>query len=138
MADRFRETLARHVTGAVIQPGDRDVIREALESRIDKDEDRTPFLFDGWEWRIGSSTYPNWIGFTHLQKLLSHPGDEIHVHVMASQPDLENARKAVQKSINRAVGELVDQPDIRLHLQEHIKTGELCTYTGKLIWKFAP
>ena len=45
MADRFRETLARHITGAVIQPGDRDVIREALESRIDKDENRIKIEF---------------------------------------------------------------------------------------------
>lgn len=128
MPNRFEAVLARIDAGAVILPGDRDVIREALRNQI-----RVAFFLRDREWTIGREEYRDWIGFAHLQKLLIHSGDKLQVH------DDENGRKAVQKSIRRAVDALIDtQPRIGLHLQSHVKTGAYCGYTGSWKWAFAP
>ena len=133
MANRFHDVLARFDAGGVIQPGDREAIREALEHQIA----RVVFVQLDWgEWSIGSRRYPDWIGYTHIHKLLTHPGEQIHVYDMTHLPDLENSRKAVQKAVSRVVGALVStQPTIGLHLQSDIKTGEYCTYNGDWDWR---
>ena len=134
--EKHEDLLARIDTGGVIKPIDWDVIREALERQIG----RPMFVqLDDWEWSIGSRRYQNLIGFEHLHKLLSHPGEKIHVCDMTHRPNLENARKATQKAINRAVGALIGtQSDIGLHLKDNIKTGEHCVYLGTWDWQLAP
>ena len=135
MVNRLEETLARIEARAVQQPGDRDVICEALRNQIKL----VAFFLFGKEWMIGQEEYPNWIGYGHISNLLQRPGKEVHVYDMTGHRNFENSRKAAQKAIGRAVGELVKtQPQIGHHLQLHIKTGEFCIYTGKWDWRFAP
>ena len=136
MVSRFEDVLARFDIGGVIQPGDGEVIREALKNQIS----HVAFMpLDDWEWLIGRERYPNWVGFQHLYKLLGQPGEQIHVYEMTQQANLENSRKSTQKSISRAVDALVNtQPDIGLHLRDNIKTGEHCVYLGTWDWRFAP
>ncbi len=136
VASRFKETQVRRNTGAVIRDVDRRVIDEAL-TLADQGIGVAFFLRDR-EWTIGREEYRDLIGFGHLHELLNHPGSQIHVYAMTRQANLENARKAVQKSINRAISTLANQPDIRLHIEKHIKTGTHCTYTGDWVWQFAP
>ncbi len=133
MVDRFKDVLARIDAGAVIQSGDWAAVREALKNQIA----RPVFMPLDWdEWTIGRKAYKNWRGFEYLHKLISHPGEQIHVCDLTHRPDFENSRKATQKAIARAVGALVStQPSIGLHLQSNIKTGEYCTYTGDWDWR---
>ena len=135
MRNRYEDVLARFNARAIVQAGDREAIREALKSQIA----RVAFLqLHREEWSIGSRRYKNWIGYAHIHKLLTHPGEQIHVDHMTHQPDLENSRKAVQKAVSRVMGALVStQPTIGLHLQSNIKTGEYCTYTGDWDWQLS-
>ena len=134
MANRFKEVLDRYNTGAVIQPGDRDKIREALSNQVRMEQQSAvAFFLRDREWTIGRGEYRDWIGFGHIQNLLIHPGEQLQLHVD------ENGRKAVQKSVRRVVDALIEtQPSIGLHLQSYIKTGESCTYAGSWKWTFAP
>ncbi len=87
-------------------------------------------------WLIGEERYQDWVGFEHIHGLLLHPGTQLHVYDLMPRPIFENSRKAVQKSIARAVDALIDtQPAIGLHLQRHVKTGEFCVYTGDWAWR---
>ena len=133
VANRFANALARIDAGAVVQPGDRLAIREALEHQIT----RISFLqLDDWGWRIGEKAYPNWVGFGHVHKLLSHPRERIHVYDLTHQPNFENSRKSVQKAVGRALDELGKaQPEIGEHLKSQIKTGERCVYLGTWDWR---
>ena len=137
--------LVRLETTALIKPGDRAIIREVLKSHIARTGVRFQYL--DWEWGVGRKTYLSKRGFGYLHKLLSHPGEKIHVDTLThqSQPsaqsvdeavrETENSRKAAQKVLKRAVGVLTDtQPEIGLHLQSHIETGEYCVYTGDWDW----
>ena len=52
--------------------------------------------------------------------------------------DYDRNRQAVTKCIRLAIKYLKDHPDtahIGQHIQENIKTGALCRYTGKFKWK---
>jgi hypothetical protein len=133
VTNRFEQALA-NLDAGMIRHGDRTVIREALSSQIG-----VAFYLEHGEWLVGRESYPNWVGFAHLQRLVGCPGEQIHVHDLANQSNFENARKAVQKSIGRAAAALVDtQPAIGLHLTNHIHTGVSCCYSGEWIWKIAP
>ena len=53
--------------------------------------------------------------------------------------EVEKARKNVQKAIKAAITLLIKTPEtthIGLHLQDTIKTGFVCEYTGNWKWKF--
>ncbi len=89
VVNRFEETLARIDAGAVIQPCDRETIRDALQNHINL----VKFFLQGEEWVIGQQEYPNWIGYGHVSKLLQHPGEQVHVYDLTNQPNFENARR---------------------------------------------
>ncbi len=135
MVNRFEETLARIDAGAVIQPCDRETIRDALLSHANL----VAFFLFGEEWVIGQEEYKTWVGFGYICELLQQPAEEVHVYDMTGHQIFENSRRSIQKAIRRAVGELVKtQPEIGHHLQLHIKTGGSCIYTGDWAWRFAP
>ena len=135
MRNRPEDVLARIDGEGVIKPTDWEIIRAALKCQIV----RPVFMPLDWdEWKIGRIAYPNWIGYTHIHKLLTHPGEQIHVYELTGQSNLENSRKAVQKCISRATGELVTTHlEIGTHLKTYIKTGEYCTYTGTWDWQLS-
>ena len=133
MRDKFAGALARLRSGEVKHPGDEEAICEALENQIA----RPVFVqIDDWTWLVDKKRYRNLIGFEHLHKLLKQPGEQIHVCDMTHQPDPENARKSIQKSVSRALAELGNaQPDIGEHLKRHIKTGTWCSYDDTWDWR---
>ena len=134
MRNRPEDVLARIKTGAVREEGDWEVICEALQHQVA----RPVYMLLGCEWSIGSRQYPNWIGYAHIYRLLSHPGEQIHVCEMTHRPNLENARKSTQKSVRRVMDTLfASQLEIGEHLQAHITTGTLCTYTGDWDWQLS-
>ena len=133
MRNRPEDVLALIDGKGVFKPTDWEIIREALEREIA----RPAFIpLDDWEWLIGRARFPNLIGFGHIHKLLGHPGEQTHCCDLTHQPDPENSRKAVQKSLRRAMDEIAStQPDIGVHLQDNIKTGEHCVYLGNWNWR---
>ena len=131
MANRLADVLHRYDTGAVIQPGDRDVIRQALRNQVEQEQPVVAFYLRDREWTIGQGEYRDLIGFEHIQKLLN--GEQLQLHAD------ENGRKAIQKSVHRAIAELIStQSTIGLHLKSHIQTGAICVYTGDWVWKLVP
>ena len=143
MADRFEDALANLESGCASQD-DFLVMREALVGHIargarseSRNDIAAPTAFrqlcSGW--LIGKETYPDWIGFGHIHTFLSHPGSRFHVQELTNNPDSENARKATQQAIKRAIVALADlQPTIGWHLDSHITTGEFCCYSGDWRW----
>ena len=64
----------------------------------------------------------------------THGGKIKHIH-----NDYDRNRQAVTKCIRLAIKYLKDHPDtahIGQHIEDNIKTGALCRYTGKFKWKF--
>ena len=53
MANRLADVLHRYDTGAVIQPGDRDVIRQALRNQVEQEQPVVAFYLRDREWTIG-------------------------------------------------------------------------------------
>ncbi len=60
-------------------------------------------------------------------------------NIKSFDDEKERARKAVERSITRAITKLIGTPDtqdIGLHLEVNISTGEHCEYKGNWKWKF--